>query len=185
MAGSDRRCNVRPLHRVHRLPRRVAGASGKIANISIMETFTIREAAERCQVSYEALRRRVDRGSVQTLRKDGVRRIPRAELERVGLWPGARSDAPQEVQRLQGELERLSGELHELRLLPRKVDAERKARELIETSLHEERATRQAAEARLRDLKQLHEDAAGKLERLKSATFLTRRRLLRELRTAP
>ena len=54
-----------------------------------METFTIPEAAERCQVSYEALRRRADRGSVQTVRRDGVRRIPRTELERIGLWPGS------------------------------------------------------------------------------------------------
>jgi len=155
------------------------------ANITVMETFTIREAAERCQVSYEALRRRVDRGSVQTLRKDGVRRIPRAELERVGLWQGARSDSPEQVQRLQSELERLRGELRELRLLPRKVDAERQARELIETTLHEERASRQTAEARLQDLEQVHEAATGKLEQLMSASFLTRRRLLRELRTAP
>jgi hypothetical protein len=68
-----------------------------------METFTIREAAERCEVSYQAVRKRVDRGSVQVVHKDGVRRIPQAELERAGLWPGARMGAPAEVQRLQGE----------------------------------------------------------------------------------
>ncbi len=119
-----------------RLPRRVAGASAPLANMGTMETFTIREAAERCEVSYEALRRRADRGSIQTVRKDGVRRIPRVELERAGLWPGARSDAPEEVQRLQADLERAHGELRELRLLPRKVDAERRSRELVEMTLH-------------------------------------------------
>ncbi len=83
-----------------------------------METFTIREAAERCEVSYQAMRRRVDRGSLQAVHKDGVRRIPRAELERAGLWPGAQAGAPAEVQRLQAENEDLRRELRELRLLP-------------------------------------------------------------------
>jgi len=155
-----------------------------MAKMGLMETFTIREAAERCHVSYEALRRRVDRGSVQTVRKDGMRRVPRGELERVGLWPGARSDAPEEVQRLQEELERVRGELRALRLLPREVDAERKARELVETTLYQERAERQAAEARLRDLEQAHDDTAAKLQQLTTAGFFTRRRLLRELRAA-
>ena len=152
--------------------------------MSHMETFTIREAAERCQVSYEALRRRVDRGSVQTVRKDGVRRIPQGELERVGLWPGARSDAPEEVQHLQAELERVHGELRELRLLPRKVDAERRARELIETTLHQERATRQSLELQLREIEQAQVEASSRLTDLSRAGFFARRRLLRELRQA-
>lgn len=150
----------------------------------VMETLTIREAAERCQVSYEALRRRVDRGSVQTVSKDGVRRIPRAELERVGLWPGARSDALEEIQRLQMELERARSELRELRLLPRKAGAERKARELIETTLYEERATRQSVELQLREIEQAHVVVSSKLEELSQAGFFERRRLLRELRRA-
>ena len=149
-----------------------------------METFTIREAAERCEVSYEALRRRADRGSVQTIRKDGVRRIPRGELERVGLWPGARSDAPEEIQRLQAELEQARGELRELRLLPRKVDAEQKARELIEAKLHEERSTRQSLECQLREIEQARVDASRKLEQLAQVGYFARRRLLRDLRKA-
>jgi hypothetical protein len=147
-----------------------------------METFTIREAAERCQVSYEALRRRADRGSVQTVRKEGVRRIPRVELERVGLWPGVRSDAPEEVQRLQAELEQARGQLRELRLLPRKVDAERKARELIEVTLHQERAEKQSLALQLSELEQEQAAIGVKLESLRSAGFFARRRLLRELR---
>jgi hypothetical protein len=149
-----------------------------------METFTIREAAERCEVSYEALRRRADRGSIQTVRRDGVRRIPRGELERIGLWPGARSDAPEEVQRLQAELERARGELRELRLLPMKVDAERKARELIEASLHQERAEKQSLELQLREIEQARVDASSRLEALSQAGFFARRRILRELRRA-
>lgn len=150
--------------------------------IRLMETFTIREAAERCEVSYEALRRRADRGSIQTVRREGVRRIPRGELERVGLWPGARSDAPEEVQHLQAELERARGELRELRLLPMKVEAERKARELIETSLHQERAEKQGLDLQLREIEQAHIEASSKLEALSQASFLARRRILRELR---
>lgn len=167
-----------------RLPRRVAGASAPLANMGTMETFTIREAAERCEVSYEALRRRADRGSIQTVRKDGVRRIPRVELERAGLWPGARSDAPEEVQRLQAGLERAHGELRELRLLPRKVDAERRSRELVEMTLHQERAEKQTLEMQLHEIEQAHVEASTKLEALSNVGFLARRRILRELRKA-
>lgn len=113
-----------------------------------------------------------------------MRRIPQRELERVGLWPGARSDAPEEVQRLQAELEHVRDELRELRLLPRKVDAERKARELVETSLHEERATRQSLELQLHKVEHAHVEASSKLEQLSQVGFFARRRLLRELRTA-
>ena len=149
-----------------------------------METFTIREAAQRCQISYEALRRRVDRGTVQTVRKEGIRLIPRGELERVDLWPGARSDAPEEVQRLQVELERVRGELKELRLLPRKVDEERQAREVFESKWHQERTTRQAAEARLQELELAHVEISRQLDQLSKAGFFAfaRRRLLRRLR---
>jgi hypothetical protein len=36
------------------------------------------------------LRKKVDRGALRVVKHDGVRRIPRSELERAGLWPGAR-----------------------------------------------------------------------------------------------
>lgn len=146
-----------------------------------METFTIREAAERCQVSYEALRRRADRGSVQTVRRDGVRRIPRSELKRVGLWPGPKSDAP-EVQRLEAELEYARAELRELRLLPRKVEAEQRARELIESTLSQERTEKQSHQLQLAEIDQARIEASSKLEQLSQVGFFARRRLLRELR---
>ena len=147
-----------------------------------METFTIREAAERCQVSYEALRRRADRGSVQTVQRDGVRRIPRAELERVGLWPGPKSDAPEEVQRLHDELDHARSELRDLRLLPRKIEAEQRARELIESTLYQERAENQSLELQLREIEQARIEASAKLDQLSQVGFFARRRLLRELR---
>jgi len=37
-----------------------------------VETFSIREAAERCGVSYQAMRKRVDRESVRVVKRDGV-----------------------------------------------------------------------------------------------------------------
>jgi excisionase family DNA binding protein len=151
-----------------------------------METFTIREAAERCELSYQALRRRVDRGTVQTVMKGGARRIPRGELERVGLWPGAQPGAPAEVQRLQHELDVAHQELRKLRLLPREVDAEREARDRVEAALHEERAERQAAQAAREALEaelRAAEEASAKLKQVAWAGFWERRRLLRALRT--
>ncbi len=134
-------------------------------------------------MSYQALRRRVDRGSVQTVMKDGARRVPRSELERVGLWPGAQESAPAEVQRLQHELDIAHQELRKLRLLPREVDAERKARECIEAALHEERAERQAAQAAREAELRTAEEASAKLAQVARAGFWERRRLLRALRT--
>lgn len=48
-------------------------------------TLTIREAAEVCGITRTAMRGRVERGSVQSVLRHGVRRIPIAELERAGL----------------------------------------------------------------------------------------------------
>lgn len=161
-----------------------------------METFTIREAAERCEVSYQAVRKRVDRGSVQIVHKEGMRRIPRAELERVGLWPGAQADAPAEIQRLQAELDQAHQELKKLRLLPQQVEAEREGRERVEQTLHQERAEKQAAvaeretaltqkkgvEEELCEVEQARVEASSRLERVVQAGFFERRRLLRDLR---
>lgn len=161
-----------------------------------METFTIREAAERCEVSYQAIRRRVDRGSLQAVHKDGVRRIPRAELERAGLWPGAQSGAPEEVQRLQAEIEDLRRELRELRLLPQQVDAEREARERVEAALHQERAEKQtvlaekdtvvtekrSVEDELREVERARVEASAQLDQVAQAGFFEPRRLLRATR---
>lgn len=158
-----------------------------------METFTIREAAERCEVNYQAMRRRVDRGSLQAVHKDGVRRIPRAELERAGLWPGAQSAAPEEVQRLQAENEELR---RELRLLPQQVDAEREARQRVEVALHQERAEKhttlaeketvetekRSAEEELREVELARVEASTQLEQVVRAGFFERRRLLRAMR---
>lgn len=152
-----------------------------------METFTIREAAERCQLSYQAMRRRVDRGSIQVLVKEGVRRIPRTELERVGLWRGSASDAPEALQRLQAENERLRRELRELRQLPAQVDAERQARERVEEAFHRARAEQQTAEHAGEQVRGERDELRVQLEEIASAgpirAFKLRRRLRAERST--
>jgi excisionase family DNA binding protein len=50
-----------------------------------MRTYTISEAAELTGLSRKALARRVERGSLRYVVRDGRRRIPVAELVRVGL----------------------------------------------------------------------------------------------------
>jgi excisionase family DNA binding protein len=50
-----------------------------------MRTYTISEAAELTGLSRKALARRVERGSLRYVVRDGRRRIPIAELVRVGL----------------------------------------------------------------------------------------------------
>jgi excisionase family DNA binding protein len=50
-----------------------------------MRTFTVSEAAELTGLSRKALARRIERGSIRCVVRDGRRRIPVAELIRVGL----------------------------------------------------------------------------------------------------
>lgn len=54
-----------------------------------MEKLTIKEAAERCGISTDAIRKRVDRGTLESVKEGRVRLIPRAALEEAGLWPGS------------------------------------------------------------------------------------------------
>jgi excisionase family DNA binding protein len=52
-----------------------------------MRTCTISEAAELTGLSRKAIARRVDRGTLRSVVKNGRRRIPVSELERAGLLP--------------------------------------------------------------------------------------------------
>jgi len=139
-----------------------------------METFTIREAADRCGLSYQAMRKKVDRGTVRVVKHDGIRRVPRAELKRARLWPRARADDAPDVAALREETERLRYELTSHRQLTKRAqavaDVERQARELTEQELHRERAERLSTEQRL--------------QLLVGAGWRERRRILRELRSA-
>ncbi len=120
------------------------------------DTYSIREAAEICQMSYEAMRARVDRGVVRAVKRDGVRRIPHRELERTGLLPGS-TEAAGDVESLRAENLQLRDELRELRLIPEqierewraRVEAENEARERAEAAAQEATARQREADLRL------------------------------------
>jgi hypothetical protein len=151
-----------------------------------METFSIREAAEHCGVSYQAMRKRVDRGSVQIVKRDGVRRIPRVELERAGLWPGARQGDNEEVAGLRQENERLREELVQHRQLTERaeaaVDAERQARDRVELEFHRERAERHASEQASEQARRERDELRSHLEEIANAGPIRVLRLRRKLR---
>lgn len=162
------------------------------------ETYSIREAAELCHVSYEAMRARVDRGLLQVVRRGGKRRIPRSELERTGLWP-ASGEGAGDVDSLRAENAELREQLRELRLIPERIErewrgrltAEHDARERAEAAAREA-ATRRAeaqlrveqAEATMRATLAAEREAQraiGRLEeRLRRRSLTVVRRRLRE-----
>jgi len=132
-----------------------------------METFTFAEAAEVTGVSKKALRNRVYRGNLQAVLRDGVRRIPRSELERAGLLTSSSdaSDVSSEVpletagetgmlNELLSRLERQAGELAELRLITREAESLKTERAQLEAVLHETRARVRELEAQLDEARQ-------------------------------
>jgi hypothetical protein len=60
-----------------------------------MRTYTISETAEVTGLSRKAISRRVERGSLRSLVRNGRRRIPRSELVRAGLLPEDAEGAPE------------------------------------------------------------------------------------------
>lgn len=159
-----------------------------------METYTIAEAAQATTLNKKAIRNRVDRGQMRPILRDGVRGVPRSELERAGL-SGSASEAVREVD--EGEepgprqftdpgatpealdrLERQAGELAELRLLTREADSLRGERDRIEAALHESRARASELEAKLTVERQAGDE---RVRRLVGAGW-REQRLMRELR---
>lgn len=59
-----------------------------------MRTYTISEAADLTGVSRKAIARRVERGSLRSVVRNGRRRIPRSELVRAGLLDDGSQRAP-------------------------------------------------------------------------------------------
>src|SRR6266508_5673258 len=134
-----------------------------------METYTFAEAAEATGLTKKALRNRVYRGQIRAVLRDGVRRIPRSELERVGLAldEGETLDEAQErhetaggiarpgvVSELLDRLERQAGELVELRALTREAESLQAERAELERALYEERAKVTELEAKLAETQQ-------------------------------
>jgi excisionase family DNA binding protein len=119
-------------------------------------TYTIAEAADLVGVSRKALARRVERGSLQSVKRNGRRLIPRSELVRAGLLPeegderGVNVDVtglPAPIATTQGEsetalvglvrellerLERQANELAQFRALTVQAESLRAGREVDE-----------------------------------------------------
>jgi hypothetical protein len=124
-----------------------------------MQSYTVREAAEVCGISYQAMRTRVDRGQLQVIKRDGTRRITEGELESAGLFGGP-SDP--EIVQLRSENAQLRQELQTMRTLPARVEAEREARDRMEQAFHQARAEKQAADQGAQAMQaQLEEIAAA------------------------
>jgi DNA anti-recombination protein RmuC len=124
-----------------------------------MRSYTVREAAEACGISYQAMRTRVDRGQLQVIKRDGTRRITESELEATGLL-GVSSDP--EVVRLRSENAQLRQELQSMRALPARIEVEREALERMEQAFHQARAEKQAADQGAQAIRtQLEEIAAA------------------------
>lgn len=135
---------------------------------TLPRTVTIREAVRLTGLTDKAIRRRIERGQLQHLRRDGRVQVSTADLQRQGLitpqgeptrdiaaassMPGA----PQGETVVRELLDRLLAqerELSEVRLLNTQADAataaERRAREEVEAALHQTRAALVQAEAQL------------------------------------
>jgi excisionase family DNA binding protein len=120
-----------------------------------VETYTLREAAELTGLNLQALRSRVDRGQIRAVRpgRGKARRIPRSELEAVGLSVEVKpATTSQVVSDLLAKLEEQAAELASLRQLEAvagslaaQVEAEKQSREIVELEAHRLRAQIEAA----------------------------------------
>jgi len=142
-------------------------------------------------MSQEALRKRVDRGTVRSVKRDGVRRIPRSELERAGLRIGEPADASDVVRELTETIRRQERELVSLRALPERVESTRRdhEREAEARAAAEVRAQAAEEEARQEQAAALEAQAVAEAARewrkqVARAGWRERRRLLREVRAA-
>jgi hypothetical protein len=131
-----------------------------------VQSYTTSEASAITGMSVRALRKRVERGQLAAVRRDGRWRIPHAELANAHLL---RDESPDVVaiRELTGEVERLVRENAALRLLEERVSS--RAEDL--------ERERNAAQAEL---------AAAEAWRsqLTAASWWTRRRLLRDARAS-
>lgn len=127
------------------LPERIGGDSLFEIEEPGERVMNLHDAAELCDTSYTALRKRADRGTLRTVKVGKTRMVPRSELERAGLLPGA------EERRLAARVAELEAEIRTVRLLTERaeseLEAERDARTRAESAMHEHRAVARAAAA--------------------------------------
>lgn len=134
-----------------------------------MNTFTIAEAAELTGLTKKALRHRVDRGQIRAHKEGNIRRIERAELERVGLA----------VDPASGALPMLAASASEA-LEAALAAAEQRLAE-SERALARERRLREQAESRLTRAVAEAEHERERTRRFAGAGPIERRRLAREV----
>lgn len=136
--------------------------------IALQRTMTIAEAADASGTSIDAIRSRVDRGTLPAVRgRDGKRRIPAAELYKAGLLDPLGSGDNAGERRTEPQLHRRSHtaaavDLNEL--IRRLVDAETQVRVKGELAQHAEstaRAEREAREQLEAELHQTRSEAIG------------------------
>jgi excisionase family DNA binding protein len=102
-------------------------------------SVTIAEAARLTGLSKEAIRSRIDRGTLRASKRAGVRRVPLDELAELGLLAGGEDvgdRSPLTVDQLLDRLERQAEQIGELRAenesLTRDLEVERLRRERAE-----------------------------------------------------
>ncbi len=135
----------------------------------------MREAADRTGTTVAAMRKKAERGQLRTVLRDGKRRVPRSELERLGLPVELRPVAtPEVVGELLARLEQQAAELSSLRQLPARIELQE----------HDHAAQIAAVLEMRKQAEQQTADLHAWQERLVAAGWLERRRLVRELRTS-
>lgn len=126
-----------------------------------MEALTIAEVAERTGLSKAALARRIERGTLRAVKRNGLRRIPVSELERAGLAatdsttlshvaPRGSHDVAAVITSLTERLEAQAYELGRLRALTVEAESLRSDRERLEAQLFEAHARVMELEAKAR-----------------------------------
>jgi hypothetical protein len=137
--------------------------------------LTATEAAAATGLTVRAIRRRLDRGTLQHVKRDGVRLIPRSELERHGLLGGPATVEPDQRGRGSSDVAIVVRELRlELRaVVERATTAEGRAMvaesavEGAQLEVFQTRAELLAAQERMADLeRQLEQGAAHGMQAL-------------------
>lgn len=131
------------------------------------EMLSVQETAEALGLSAKAVQRRIERGSIQSLRNDGRRWIPRGEIERLRQLENAESTGVSGAGQDRGSgdlsavlerLETLAAENGRFRALQEVNDTERQE---LRRALFEQRAKVTELEAKLADAQVL--ERAGEL----------------------
>ncbi len=142
--------------------------------------MNVNEAAELVGISPAALRRRVDRGTLQAVHHGSRVMIPRVALMRAGLIPSTEPSTEEQLAAKGTELVALSTQLDTLRRECAGLRAELDAKALVEPQLHEARALAGAAEARL-DAERI--EAAERIAAAQAEAQAERERLAAEARS--